>query len=870
MALKNLTTAFSRFPRWLRLSTYLILAYLLYALLVGVITPLVLQSKLPSSLSETLGRQVSIDKIRINPFLLRARVSGFAIAEDSSDDTFVKFDLLEADIGFWRTLMSFTPTVEHVYLIAPYSKIERLDEGEDTRFNFSDILDPLAKNREPEPQATQQSSQETAVPHIRLYAFHLQKGHIELADKVTGATLSYPDLDLDLANLDTRSTISLQPEKVEQNALKNRYRLDIESDDGGKFHFDGLFQLAPLEVAGQIRLNNINLPPLWPLSEDIIEARLSSGLLNFNVQYRLAETADGINLKAGNGNLTLSQLALSDSEKERVTVDEIALKGLAMDTASSRVDIESLTVARPTVNGVYNEGNVDLVAIFTPRVKNATSASAPSQSSSTSAPDTSANDWLVTLNAFSLRDGDIQLAEKHIAESVNWRVSELDVMTGAIRSDFSQPVKYEIEFGIAGDPDNVPQAHAGTLSTSGEADINTLSFTGDFSLENLSLSQFQPYITPFANVSLTEGTTTAQGHFKANKEGSILFDGSAGITSLNILDGLHFEPLLKWQDMQVSGIRYSSDDNELLVDNIALTAPYGKLLIDEQRRTNIGAIIKSDSTDTKAAESTTSEQVEQAQSEAIVDKTTPLLVKINGIDIQNGSAYFADNSLTPRFASGIESLNGSISDLYSRSGTAAKVDIEGKIDNYAPVSLKGALNPLVEDIFLDLNFSVSGAELTSINPYAGTYMGYYIDAGLLSLDVEYKLQNNQLEGDNHVVIDQLTLGRKSDSEQALSLPLGLAVALLQDSDGVIDLGLEVSGDLDNPAFSFGSIIFNALGNIIKKAVTAPFSFLANLVGSDEDELNEVDFSAGSFTLNTATSEKLKTLADALRQRPGLR
>ena len=114
MALKNLTTAFSRFPRWLRLSTYLILAYLLYALLVGVITPLVLQSKLPSSLSETLGRQVSIDKIRINPFLLRARVSGFAIAEDSSDDTFVKFDLLEADIGFWRTLMSFTPTVEHV------------------------------------------------------------------------------------------------------------------------------------------------------------------------------------------------------------------------------------------------------------------------------------------------------------------------------------------------------------------------------------------------------------------------------------------------------------------------------------------------------------------------------------------------------------------------------------------------------------------------------------------------------------------------------------------------------------------------------------------------------------------------------------
>ena len=197
------------------------------------------------------------------------------------------------------------------------------------------------------------------------------------------------------------------------------------------------------------------------------------------------------------------------------------------------------------------------------------------------------------------------------------------------------------------------------------------------------------------------------------------------------------------------------------------------------------------------------------------------------------------------------------------------MDITGKIDNYAPVKLAGTIHPLKSDLDLDLNFSVKGAELTSVNPYSGTYMGYYIDKGLLSLAVQYKLNGKALEGKNHVVIDQLTLGKKSNSDQALSLPLGLAIALLEDSNGVIDLGLDVSGDVDSPDFSFGSIILNAIGNIITKAVTAPFSLLANLVGSD-DELDSVAFTFGEHKLNAEAKEKLNTLAEALKKRPGLR
>ena len=246
-----------------------------------------------------------------------------------------------------------------------------------------------------------------------------------------------------------------------------------------------------------------------------------------------------------------------------------------------------------------------------------------------------------------------------------------------------------------------------------------------------------------------------------------------------------------------------------------------------------------------------------------------LAIAVNTISIENGKAYFADHSLTPKFASAIESLNGKVLGIDSRSTSPANVDITGKIDNYAPVKLAGTIHPLKDDIDLDLDFSVKGAELTSVNPYSGTYMGYYIDKGLLSLAVQYKLNGKALEGKNHVVIDQLTLGKKSNSDQALSLPLGLAIALLEDRNGVIDLGLDVSGDIDSPDFSFGSIILNAIGNIITKAVTAPFSLLANLVGSD-DELDNVEFGFGEHSLNADAQEKLNTLAKALKKRPGLR
>ena len=409
---------------------------------------------------------------------------------------------------------------------------------------------------------------------------------------------------------------------------------------------------------------------------------------------------------------------------------------------------------------------------------------------------------------------------------------------------------------------------------------------GKAAIEQLVLSQFQQYVSPHANVTLEDGLFNLNVEFDgafnnaADKENidSLNVKASTSINNLSVLDDAS-SPLLQWQSLNVDNIEFDHASNQLSVDNIHLQAPFARLIIDEAKQTNVSKLIVASSdksANSESASETGSATTSKASNANVPAGTTAepsqaneLAIAVNTISIENGKAYFADHSLTPKFASAIESLNGKVLGIDSRSTSPANVDITGKIDNYAPVKLAGTIHPLKDDIDLDLDFSVKGAELTSVNPYSGTYMGYYIDKGLLSLAVQYKLNGKALEGKNHVVIDQLTLGKKSNSDQALSLPLGLAIALLEDRNGVIDLGLDVSGDIDSPDFSFGSIILNAIGNIITKAVTAPFSLLANLVGSD-DELDNVEFGFGEHSLNADAQEKLNTLAKALKKRPGLR
>ncbi|MGL4898526.1 MAG: DUF748 domain-containing protein, partial [Shewanella sp.] len=365
------------------------------------------------------------------------------------------------------------------------------------------------------------------------------------------------------------------------------------------------------------------------------------------------------------------------------------------------------------------------------------------------------------------------------------------------------------------------------------------------------------------------------GQLTANAKGHAIYQGNVELDELTVLDNVQKTPLLKWQKMKINQLDFNQQLNRLNIDHLAFHQPYAKVVIAKDRSTNISNLIVERSAPTRASNAPKA-AVNANNSTAVAAQPTAkspaapadFSLAINKISVNQGSAYFADNSLTPNFASGIEQLEGTISQLSSAANTTASVDIKGKIDKYAPVTLKGDINPLLDMPYLDLDLVFKNVELTSVNPYSGTYAGYYIDKGQLSLALNYKLEQNQLKGSNHLVIDQLKLGKRSHSDLATSLPVSLAVALLQDRNGVIDLGVEVSGDLDSPSFSLGNIIMTALTNVITKAVTAPFSFISHLIGSDET-LDNIDFAAGSASLDSQGQANLDKIAKGLTERPML-
>jgi hypothetical protein len=246
-----------------------------------------------------------------------------------------------------------------------------------------------------------------------------------------------------------------------------------------------------------------------------------------------------------------------------------------------------------------------------------------------------------------------------------------------------------------------------------------------------------------------------------------------------------------------------------------------------------------------------------------------MAVSIHRIDIADSAVNFSDLSVKPNFSAGIQKLGGFVSGLSSQSGTRAKVDLKGEVDAFSPVSIAGEVNLLSPAMYTDITMSFRNIELSIINPYSGKFAGYDISKGKLSTEMHYKLDGRKLDAQHHITIDQLEFGEKTESKDAVSLPIKLAVALLKDRNGVIDLDLPVSGSIDDPTFRIWPIIGKVLVNILEKLVTAPFKLLGSLFSGGPD-LQFVDFQPGSAALDAAASDRLKSIAKALTDRPQLK
>jgi hypothetical protein len=246
-----------------------------------------------------------------------------------------------------------------------------------------------------------------------------------------------------------------------------------------------------------------------------------------------------------------------------------------------------------------------------------------------------------------------------------------------------------------------------------------------------------------------------------------------------------------------------------------------------------------------------------------------LQVLIAGLRLVDARLDFSDASLPLPFSARIHDLAGAIDVLASEGNAASTLDFEGQVDEYGLVRIDGTTRALAFDAQSDVTMRFENLEMPRFSPYVIAFAGRQIADGRLDLDLEYHIADGQLEGANAIVMRDLRLGERVEHPDAMSLPLDLAVALLKDANGVIDVDLPVEGDINDPQFSYGGVIWKAVVNLITGIVTAPFRLLGNLVGAGSDDFDAILFEPGRADVAPPEREKLVKLAAALVQRPDL-
>ncbi len=407
----------------------------------------------------------------------------------------------------------------------------------------------------------------------------------------------------------------------------------------------------------------------------------------------------------------------------------------------------------------------------------------------------------------------------------------------------------------------MPLNGTGMIRAEGSVVLDPLTVRAKVTADSVTARPFAPYLGQFMNATMQSGTFAVNGNASL-KQGkgarSYDFKGQCTLSGFRFTDNVLKEEFLRWDRLELRDLDFRSEPPAVTIREIFARRPFLRFVVGPDRISNIQHIMRSDTGAARAA------APNPADTTARRTRT-----RIGRVTIVDGLMAFGDLTLTPSFTTGIEELNGLILDLSSDQLARADIDLRGKVDRYAPAVISGQINPLSEQASTDVLFSFHNIELTKFSSYSGKFMGYKIDKGKLSVDLRYTLNQRYLKGENKIVIDQLTLGEAVEGPDVTSLPVRLAIALLKDRNGVIDIDLPVEGSIDDPEFSVGPLIWKALTNLMLKLVTAPFALLGSLFGGGED-LDHIHFAVGTDSLAAAEKVKLDSLAKGLQERPALR
>jgi hypothetical protein len=820
----------------IRATGALLTALALYSLLGFLILPGIALRVANQQLANYATVPARIERIELNPFSLELTLWGLKIGEPGKEQ--VGFERLYANLQI-DSLWTRALHLADVQLDKPKTEI---------LFDKTGTLNLAQLFKLPPSEPTPDDPESKPFP-LRIERIKLASGYVHFEDVRPSEPIEflYDKLAFELKNLSTLP---------EDNADMT---LVAAGPEGGQIDWTGNFSLVPIASEGKLKVTDGKMKVWWPYVRDAVPLVLEDGTLNFSTDYKL-NLAKETELNLTNVSASIAPFAIKAPDgRPLARLERLDVSETSIDLAKQQVIVGKIRSNKlETWAAREADGQLDWQKLFASQPsKPATKpepASAPAAADSPKPESTApSKPWQVLLKDVQLRNYQVHLADRQVKPAVALELGPLNVDVQDFDSLNQSPFTLKIDSGLG---------KQGKIQASGQVNLNPVSAKLKVDTKDIDLRVAQSYISPFIRLELRSGMlgSNLDVNLKSTEPLALQITGRAQVDQLHTLDTLKTRDFLKWQRLVVEGLNYQHG-NSLSIDKINLLQPYARFMINDDRTTNVDDLLIPQPADS-GAKST-------AKSSASNEK--PLGIRIGQIAINDGSANFADFSLTPNFATAIQQLNGQIGTIDSRQAKPASVDIKGKVDRYAPVTIKGSVNPFDPMAALDIATSFKRVELTTLTPYSGKFAGFRIRKGRLNLDLHYVITKGQLKAENKVVVEQLQLGEKVDSADAVDLPIRLAIALLKDTDGKISIELPVTGDLNNPQFSVMPIVWQTLRNLVVRAATAPFKFIGGLVtGGGSEDLGNVSFAAGSSALSKDAESALNSLAKALKERPALR
>jgi len=886
---------------------------LVFIVLIGFyMLPGLLKSKIPDIIRQQTGREAAIANIRFDFFPLRVHLNGFAIKEHDGRP-FAAFDTFFVQVNALESIKQSALVIDKILLSKPFVRIAQQKNGV---FNFQD----LSKNK------GESSSSSKAFP-LSITQIALTEGkltwesaldnpikedaypvNISIQDFKTVAEKPFHlDFSLTLssgAHLDWQGNTGINPLFSEGHVKFDKFQLqkllalalpdssNINLQASGLFDSDYKLDYAADKLnlvvnKAKLELHDLQYAaagqekPLLKMSalthESDVRASYSgktwqveankakveshdvqiSGLgldkvvskipfLSVETAYKSSNAGNSVGFILSDGKLDSRDLQFSEQDKDKnlLKIPAIALRGITLNLKNRELALDSVAASDADLQAwLTPEGEINYQALLP--VANPV-ATLPTPEPAKQEP------WTIKVNSIALSNASAafedQTLEKPVAvkfKPIDFKLTNFSNVPGAI-------LPFQFNTGVN---------KTGTIELKGSTIIEPMSAKIGINVNNIDLEKFQAYYDKFIRLNIDDGMLHIDGDLSVARQAEnkldVKFNGNTQIESLLTRDQIVGKDLVKWENLALKDIAVDLLANRYTAATLVIKKPYVRAIIRKDKTINFSDVIIPNKNKPNAPIKTT------AQNQTKPNKPYFGLGKVQVID---GASDFTDLSLILPFTAQIESLDGGASGISSDQKSTVTLDLKGNAYELSPVNIKGKISPYLGDYNLALNFN--GLPMPLVSPYMVQFAGYKVEKGKIWLDLKYDINNGKLEAQNSMLIDQFELGDKVDNPNAVSLPVGLAVALLKDLDGKIKINVPLSGNTNDPQFSMGSIITDALLNTLGKIVTSPFNAIASLIGSKE-KLDTVTFPPGYSELQKPQQAKLDVLSKALKERPVL-